>query len=229
MIFICRDELTTKEICKKLGHPLLIADTEDILRRYKEKFSKNLTQEQKTYADFTRNVYPAAAFFVAAHKNKVRITQAAIANSLDIQKPELQKVIASIQMTLEPPLPTPEKKLEQKPIVISDSLKRKLDETDGNGIKDDKSIEGEDGSKSVFDKDSIPTSEPPPPSIPVPSNESKEDPDDNYMAFRKIAEDLGLHCDKEEGGDGEKGKKAKAKSSPPLKKPRKLVQTTLKF
>ena len=231
MIF-CRDELTTKEICKKLGHPLLIADTEDILRRYKEKFSKNLTQEQKTYADFTRNVYPAAAFFVAAHKNKVKVTQTAIANSLDIQKPELQKVIASIQVTLDPPPPPPEKKLEQRPIVISDNLKRKREETDGETCsKTDDNGGGDTGDKDEKDAVSTSVKPPSPPPNPVSGNESKEDPDDNYMAFRKMAEDLGLHCEKKEGereGKGE-GKKAKAKSSPPPKKPRKLVQTTLKF
>ena len=222
LLFVHRDELTTKEVCKKLGHPLLIAETEDILRRYKEKFSRTLTQEQKTYADFTRNVYPAAAFFVAAHKNKVKVTQAAIANSLDIQKPELQRVIASIQVTLEPPQP-PESRLVQKPIVTSELLKRKLSGSNSNSTSDGKGTEDGKSAEECKDKDV-------PEKNGVSASERKEDPDDNYMAFRKIAEDLGLQCEKGDGDSGEKGsKKGRAASPPPPKKPRKLVQTTLKF
>lgn len=227
-------------MCKKLGHPLLIADTEDVLRRYKAKFSKTLTQEQKTYADFTRSVYPAAAFFIAAHKNKVKITQAAIANNLDIQKPELQKVIASMQITLEPP-PPPKTIVTQNPIVAS---KRKLEDNneDNKGDNENESItkdkinEGTKDTNSDNNDDIISTIKPPPPvtttTSTIQSGSNNKDDDDNYMAFRKIAEDLGLHCDKE---DEEKKKKKKEEKEdtnnkpPPLKKPKKFIQTTLKF
>lgn len=217
IIFLNRDELTTKEICKKLGHPLLIADTEDILRRYKEKYSKTLTREQKTYADFSRSVYPAAAFFIAAHKNKVKITQTAIASNLDLQKPELQKVISSIQITLDPP----EKKVEQKPIIISSNLKRKLDNNDNNGDNDDIHNDNINTHNDNEDKKSLIITT-------TNSNNSNNNnlDDDNYVAFRKIAEDLGLQCD---DSNKKESKTKTTPSQPPLKKPKKYIQTTLNF
>lgn len=205
-----RDELTVKEVCKKLGHPLLIADTEDNLRRYKEKVTKSMTKEQIAYIDFTKTVYPAAAFFLAAHKNKVKVTQAAIGNSLDIQKPELQRAIASFQVMLEPPTSaTPAGAAQQKPIVLGAS----------GGVKRTRTDE-EKKSSDITTPVIIPNEQKQQQST---DNNNNCDCDDGYMAFRKVAEDLGLHkcCDDDS--------KEKQQAPPPTKKHKKLVQTTLKF